>query len=154
MRRADGAHDENTRTAPGRGRRLTEAAHRREHGSAHGGRPFDKVPEAVIFFAMPKVPAGAQTVQSNGETFVVFEDGAAWLAVRPGWEDIQSSPTGTGATPAAAITHLLHEERQLASADEGIDAALGNPDPKRGVHADGGNLELEEGDEPPRHDPR
>lgn len=63
---------------------------------------------------MPKVPAGAQTMQSNGETFVVFKDGNAWLAVRPDWENMPASPTGRGGTPVAALTHLLQEERRLA----------------------------------------
>lgn len=46
----------------------------------------------------------------DAETVVFFRDGTAWLAVRLDWEDVQSSPTGTGATRAEAFDDLLREE--------------------------------------------
>lgn len=46
----------------------------------------------------------------DAETVVFFRDGAAWLATRLDWEDIQSSPTGTGGTRAEAYDDLLRNE--------------------------------------------
>ena len=63
------------------------------------------------------IPPGAQTV-------VVFRDGAAWLAVRPDFEDIQGCPTGSGASPGAAVDHLLAGGAPPAGVVSGPD---GNP---------------------------
>jgi hypothetical protein len=52
---------------------------------------------------------------------VIFRDGAAWLAVRPDFEDIQSSPVGSGTTPGAAVDELL-------SADGPPEAVVTGPD--------------------------
>lgn len=59
------------------------------------------------------LPAGAETYRTKDGLIVIFPDGNAFVAVRPDWEDLQSSPTGTGSTPRAALDHLLGEEKRL-----------------------------------------
>lgn len=63
-----------------------------------------------------RLPAGAETYHTKEGLIVIFPDGIAFVAVRPDWEDIQSSPTGTGSTPRSALDHLLSEEKRLGPA--------------------------------------
>ena len=60
---------------------------------------------------MQTIPPRAETVVLPGVgTVIVFKDGSAFLAVRPDFEDMQMSPTGSGSTPATAVDDLLVQE--------------------------------------------
>lgn len=64
-------------------------------------------------FAGPHLERMARSaIPPEAETIVLFKDGAAWLAVRPDFQDIQASPTGSGKTPGEAVEDLLREERR------------------------------------------
>lgn len=63
-----------------------------------------------------KLPPGAETYRTHEGLIVIFPDGTAFVAVRPDWEDLQSSPTGTGSTPRSALDHLISEEKRLGVA--------------------------------------
>jgi|KBSMisStandDraft_5_1062788.scaffolds.fasta_scaffold571783_2 hypothetical protein len=41
---------------------------------------------------------------------VVFREGPAWLAVRPGSDDLEDTPAGIGATMGEAVAELIAAE--------------------------------------------
>ena len=57
------------------------------------------------------IPPGSETMvlPRVGEV-VVFREGPAWLAVRPGSNDIEDSPAGIGATMGEAVAELVAAE--------------------------------------------
>ena len=54
----------------------------------------------------------ASELPPEAETVLFFLDGPDYLAVRPGWQDEQTSPTGSGATRGEALESLLAQERR------------------------------------------
>jgi hypothetical protein len=96
------------------------SAHERENRSddrqALNTRSACPSPSAPYLGAMAaRIPAGAETYRTHDGLIVIFRDGNSYLAVRPDWEDLQSSPTGTGNTPRSALDHLLAEEKRLGA---------------------------------------
>ena len=60
-------------------------------------------------------------IPPDAEHVIFFRDGSAWIAVRPDFADIQSSPTGTGVSRAAAYDDLMRQEARAKGL--GISAA-------------------------------
>jgi hypothetical protein len=54
----------------------------------------------------------ASELPPETETVHFFLDGSDYIAVRPGWQDEQTSPTGSGATRGEALESLLAQERR------------------------------------------
>jgi hypothetical protein len=49
-------------------------------------------------------------MSSEELTYTIRRDGAAWLATRSDFVDLQESPSGFGADPVEALIHLLEKE--------------------------------------------
>lgn len=73
--------------------------------SAIIGLSRNTTPSASVTTPNPAIPPGAETV-------VVFRSGKTWLAVRPDAEDIESSTTGSGPSPGAAVNDLLERQER------------------------------------------